>query len=161
LTFEELFAGRNMDVDQMKARIKRTAEEVGLPMGNRNRTYNSRLAQELGKWAEFKAKGDAYHSAVFYAYFVDGKNIAEPQVLVDVADSIGLSAAAASDVLKERTFSEPVDRDWSRSCGMGITAVPTFVMGKRVLVGAQPYDALAKLAIASGALKKNKFVHNR
>ena len=145
----------------MKARIKRTAEEVGLPMGDRNRTYNSRLAQELGKWAEFKAKGDEYHSAVFCAYFVDGKNIAEPQVLIEVADSIGLSAATASDVLKERTFSESVDRDWSRSYGMGITAVPTFVMGQRVLVGAQPYDALAKLAIGSGALKKNKFVCTR
>jgi predicted DsbA family dithiol-disulfide isomerase len=139
----------------MKARIKRTAKEIGLPMGDRNRTYNSRLAQELGKWAEFKAKGDEYHSAVFCAYFVDGKNIAEPQVLIEVADSIGLSAAAASEVLKERTFSEAVDHDWSRSHRMGITAVPTFIMGQRVLVGAQPYEALAKLAISSGALKKN------
>ena len=103
MTFEELFAGRDIDVDQMKARIKRTAEEVGLPMGDRNRTYNSRLAQELGKWAESNAKGDAYHSAVFRAYFVDGKNIAEPQILIELTDSIGLSAETASDVLEERT----------------------------------------------------------
>jgi predicted DsbA family dithiol-disulfide isomerase len=155
LTFEELFAGRGLDIDQMKSRIKRTAKEVGLPMGDRNRTYNSRLAQELGKWAESKAKGDAYHSALFHAYFVDGKNIAEPQILIELTDSIGLPAETASDVLKERTFSGAVDDDWSRSYHMGITAVPTFVAGDLVLVGAQPYEALEKLMIVSGALKKH------
>jgi predicted DsbA family dithiol-disulfide isomerase len=39
-------------------------------------TYNSRLAQELGKWVETRGKGDQYHDAVFQAYFVDGKNLA-------------------------------------------------------------------------------------
>jgi len=39
--------------------------------------YNSRLAQELALWSESKNRGDEFHAAVFKAYFVDSKNIAE------------------------------------------------------------------------------------
>ncbi|NIP49262.1 MAG: dithiol-disulfide isomerase, partial [Gammaproteobacteria bacterium] len=52
-------------------------------------TYNSRLAQELGKWAEQMEKGDAFHDAVFKAYFADGLNIADANILADIANSIG------------------------------------------------------------------------
>ncbi len=83
LTLEELFRGRNSDMDEMMARLKRVAREEGLPLGDRRRTYNSRLAQELGKWAEEKGRGEDFHAAVFRAYFADGKNIGKQQVLAD------------------------------------------------------------------------------
>ena len=91
LTLEELFAGRNIDIPQAMARLKKVAEELGLPLGERKKTYNSRLAQELGKWAETKGKGDEFHDAVFRAYFVDGKNIAKADVLVGAGRSSGAS----------------------------------------------------------------------
>jgi predicted DsbA family dithiol-disulfide isomerase len=72
LTLEELFAGRDIDIPSAMARLKKVARELDLPWGERKKTYNSRLAQELGKWAETKGKGDEYHDAVFRAYFVDG-----------------------------------------------------------------------------------------
>ena len=84
LTLEELFAGRSMDIDQMMERLRRVALEEGLPLGERKKTYNSRLAQELGKWAEAQGQGDRFHRAAFRAYFVDGKNIAEIPILVDL-----------------------------------------------------------------------------
>jgi len=105
-------------------------------------TYNSRLAQELGKWAESQGTGDAFHDEVFRAYFVDGKNIASQSVLADLASAVGLSGEAAMKVLVDRTFQAPVDKDWARSRQMGITAVPTFVMNNEGLVGAQPYPVM-------------------
>jgi predicted DsbA family dithiol-disulfide isomerase len=41
--------------------FKSAAKELDLPWGERKKSYNSRIAQELGKWAETKGKGDTYH----------------------------------------------------------------------------------------------------
>ena len=49
MTLEALFAGQPVDIPAILARLKRVAGELGLPFGDRPMTYNSRLAQELGK----------------------------------------------------------------------------------------------------------------
>jgi predicted DsbA family dithiol-disulfide isomerase len=142
LTLEELFADRSVDVKQIMAHLKRVADDEGLPFGQRKKTFNSRLAQELGKWAESEGRGEAFHKAVFRAYFVEGKNIGKIHVLVEVAQKVGLSENEARKVLEKRDFREAIDLDWSRSRALGVTAVPTFLMGQRTLVGAQPYGKL-------------------
>ena len=80
-------------------RLKQVAAELRLPWGMRTRTYNSRRAQELGKWAESLGKGDEFHLAVFRAYFADGKNIADISVLKEIAGTIGLDRQIAGPVL--------------------------------------------------------------
>ena len=138
----ELFAGRDLDLDAMYVRMKGLMDEEGLPYGRRTHTYNSRLAQELGKWADTQPGGEAIHDALFRAYFVDGKNIADVDTLLSVAASVGLSAEAARVVLEQRTFSQSVDEDWMKSKQYGITGVPTFVAGGYGVTGAQPYATL-------------------
>ena len=138
----------------MKARVKKAADEEGLPFGERVRTFNSRLAQELGKWAESNGRGDSFHHAVFKAYFADGINIAKIPELVDIAVSVGLPREESEAVLAKRAFKADVDEDWSLSQKNGITAIPTFVMNKEKLVGAQPYEALTELIEAKGVKKR-------
>src|SRR5512137_223984 len=140
MTLEELFAGKPIDIKKAVARLKQVADELGLPLARRKKTYNSRLAQELAKWAESQGKKDSFHEAVFRAYFVDGKNIAKVDELAMLAKSIGLSEKEARSVLESRTFKETVDADWSRSHKLGITGVPTFVIGNQAIVGFQPYE---------------------
>jgi predicted DsbA family dithiol-disulfide isomerase len=108
-------------------------------------TYNSRNAQELGKWAEAQGRADAFHQAVFQAYFVDGHNIAKPEVLQKIAQRVGLDGKQALNVLDRRSYKEAVDCDRQRAMQMGINAVPTFRMNGRILVGAQSDDALYRL----------------
>ena len=95
LTLEELFAGRNVDVPRIQQRLKRVADSLGLPLAGRTKTYNSRLAQELGKWAESEGAGDRFHHAVFRAYFAEKQNIARVDELVGLAASVGLPADVA------------------------------------------------------------------
>ncbi|MDF1593110.1 MAG: DsbA family protein [Desulfobacterales bacterium] len=149
LLLTDLFAGRSVDIHQMMTRLKQVAGEEGLPLGDRTKTYNSRLAQELGKWAEEKGKGEAYHQAVFHAYFADGRNIGDISTLLDLVKGVGLPLVEATEVLQNRTFQHAVDRDWARSKAMGVTAVPTFFFGGQSLVGAQPYLALERLVGSS------------
>ena len=129
------------------ARLNRVAMEEGLPFGRREKTYNSRLAQELGKWAESEDKGEPFHKAAFYAYFADGINIVRISNLVKLAAQVGLSSQEAQRVLEKRIFKDAVDSDWKRSRELGVTAVPTFMMNRKAVVGAQPYDVLERFLV--------------
>ena len=87
----DLFAGRNLDLRSMHAQMKARMTAEGLPYGERTMTYNSRLAQELGKWADTQPGGEAIHDALFRAYFVEALDISQPAVLLDIAERAGLS----------------------------------------------------------------------
>jgi predicted DsbA family dithiol-disulfide isomerase len=154
LTLEELFAGRPVDMGAMMARLKGAAESAGLPMGERKKTYNSRLAQELAKWAESNEKGDQFHEAVFRAYFVDNTNIGKLDELVKLAKATGLPAEEARSVLESRRFGDAVDQDWQRCRALGITAVPTFMINSQQVVGAQPYEVLERLVKDQGVKRR-------
>jgi predicted DsbA family dithiol-disulfide isomerase len=153
ITLEKLFAGKPINIKKAMARLKQVADELGLPLGERKKTYNSRLAQELAKWAESEGKGDPFHEAVFRAYFIDGKNIGRVDELVALAKSIGLPGEKARSVLKLRTFKEAVDSDWLRSHALGITGVPTFVVDQQTTVGFQPYEELEQFLKTCGIRK--------
>jgi len=118
--------------------------EAGLTYGERSRTYNSRLAQELAKWADTQNGGAAIHNALFRAYFVEDRNLALTEILIDIAAGIGLNAEAAEQVLEQRSFSPLVDRDWQMARELGITGVPTFLARSQALVGCQPYQVLER-----------------
>jgi len=49
-SLQELFAGRGYDIPKLQAQMRARMQAEGLPYGDRKMTYNSRLAQELGKW---------------------------------------------------------------------------------------------------------------
>jgi predicted DsbA family dithiol-disulfide isomerase len=144
-SLEELFAGRGYDMPKMQAQMRARMAAEGLPYGERKMTYNSRLAQELGKWADGQPGGEAIHDALFRAYFVDGRNIGDAEVLLEIAQSVGLPREQAKEVLEKRTFKDAVDADWQKARDYGITGVPTFVAGRQGVVGAQPYETLEQL----------------
>ena len=144
-SLEDLFRGRGYDVAKMQAQMRARMQAEGLPYGERRMTYNSRLAQELGKWAESQPGGEAIHDALFRAYFVDSKNISDPDTLISIAESVGLDPRQAREVIEKRTHKDAVEADWEKSRRYGVTGVPTFVIGNRGVVGAQPYEALEEL----------------
>lgn len=145
IPLEELFRGRGYDIEAMKQRMSALMIEENLAYGNRSHTYNSRLSQELAKWGESFPEGDALNLKLFEAYFAEGRNLAEPEVLLDVAEVAGLPLETAEEVIRQRSFRDAVDTDWKRAHELGVTGVPTFVSGNRGLVGAQPYEALVQL----------------
>ena len=127
-------------------RMKVNMDREGLPYNTERRwSYNSRLAQELAKWAETKGKAEEITNALFRAYFVDVKNIGKADVLSKIAEANDLPADEAIDVLLSRKFKDAVDEDWRRCAALGVNAVPTFLAGRYLMVGAQPYEELERL----------------
>ena len=150
----ELYAARGADPEAMYQRMKGLMDAEGLPYGKRTHTYNSRMAQELGAWADTLPDGEKLHDALYRAYFVDARNIGDVDVLLEIVAAVGLDVEGARAVLEGRDFSETVDADWTRSRAIGVTGVPTFVAGGYGVVGAQPYETLEKLVEQAGAKRK-------
>lgn len=140
----ELFKGREAGLEGFRTRMKSLMAEAGLPYGDRTMTYNSRLAQELGKWADTQSGGDAIHDRLYRAYFVDNINLSDIDELVDIADSIGLDSSKARQVIEQGEFKQAVDDDWRRAHHAGVTGVPTFACKDLMVVGCQPYEILER-----------------
>ncbi len=153
---KDLFAGRGLDLDAMHTSMKARMDAEGLPYNRRTHTYNTRLAQELAKWADSQPGFEPIHEALYKAYFVEARNIGDVDVLIDIARSVGLDADEAREVLTNRTFKALIDADWQKARLYGITGVPSFVAGKYKVVGAQPYDVLAEQLRAAGAQPRDR-----
>lgn len=146
MELSRLFAGRERVISEMEEQLARQAVAEGLPLlARRTRTYNSRLAQELGKWAELRGLGGEYRRAVYQAYFVDGVNIAREEELLRICQAVGLPEEEARGVLGARDFAAAVDADWQRSRDLRVTAVPTHLHGARRLEGFAPYADFVRL----------------
>jgi len=137
--------GQPVNVQAMMDRLRQAAEELDLPVRDRARVYNSRRATELGKWAEAQGRGDAFHDAIFRAYFAEGLNISDVAVLREACSHLDLDPDEAERVLAQGEYGTSVDDDWDYSRRLGVTAVPTFLAAGRSVVGAQPYEVLERL----------------
>jgi predicted DsbA family dithiol-disulfide isomerase len=149
------YAQRGLDPEAMYQQMKARMDAEGLPYGRRTHTYSSRLAQELGKWADTQPGGEALHDALYKAYFVDARNIGDPGILVELAESVGLDGNEARRIIDERVFKLEIDADWQKSASYGVTGVPTFVAARYGVVGAQPYETLVQLVERAGAAKRS------
>lgn len=153
MALKDLFKGRESQLEGFQRQIREVASREGLPYGDRTMTYNSRMAQELGSWADslsnqadgfLSGKADLLHDLIYRAYFVENQDISNRGVLLDLASKAGFDREKAERVLVERTESEKIDRDWLRARNMGITGVPTFFSADLVVVGCQSYDILMR-----------------
>ncbi len=139
----------------MVQRLKQLMDAEGLPFGaDRFMTFNSRLAQELAKWGEGKPESEQLNMALYQAYFVDGLNIGDVDVLLRVVKQVELDVDEAREVLEKRAFQEAVDQDWQHARSVGVSSVPTFAVGMTGVVGAQPYEQLVGLMEHVGAEKR-------
>lgn len=154
-TLQDMFGTGPEDIEAKNTQMRGLMAAEGLPYNDRSHTFNSRLAQEIGTWAETQPGGNAIHDKFFEAYFVDGKNVADIEVIIDIVKSVGLDEAEARAVIAERRFKDAVDADWEKSRAYGVTGVPTFVSKGQGLVGAQPYEALEQLMAAAGVEKRD------
>ena len=139
---EAKFGGKENAV-KVYARIAEAAEAAGLRIDFSaiDRTPNTIDAHRLIHWAGLEGRQTAAVSRLFKAYFEDGRDIGDREVLLDIAQGIGLDAE-----LIRRLFDSDADLDDirardERARQRGVTGVPTFVLANQhVLPGAQPTD---------------------
>ncbi len=155
ILLEQVFAGSQIDIKIIKDKFKKMADDLDLPSCELKKIYNSTLAQELGFWAKSFNKEDEYHDAAFRAFYAQGKNISDKQILVKIAETIGLQGEKAAWHLDMRTFKPQVEKDWKLARDLELVAAPTYIINKSKLVGAHPYEKLQKFVESNGAKRRD------
>ena len=133
----DLFRCSQEELNQKNSMMKKLMNEENLEYNFREYTYNSRLAQELGYWAQLKYKNDIIHDELYKSYFIDKKNVYEIDILLNATSRAKLPQQEAKEILEKRTYRDVIDKHWEYSYKTGITSVPTYILGTRYLVGAQ------------------------
>ena len=122
------------------------AEERGMVLRLPPVQPRSRKAFEAAEFARFKGRFDPMHRALFQAFFEDGRDLADRDVLLDIARAVGLGERELSEALESGRFAPKVVSDQRLAREIGITGVPALLIsaGRNVylLGGAQPYDAI-------------------
>lgn len=122
------------------------AERLGVTMQLPPLQPRSRRAHEAAHWAHGEGRFDEYHTEVFRAFFERGEDIGNLDVLVSLADKIGLPGEPLRAALQRRTFEPAVLRDERDAHEMGLSGVPAFVADRRVATtGVQPVEHLRQL----------------
>lgn len=137
---ESKFGGKEAAV-KAYAPVAEAAEKAGLVINFEaiKTTPNTLNAHRLIHWAGLEQKQTFIVSALFKAYFVEGCDIGDVDVLADIAESAGLDRAVMHRLLVSDADQQEIsDRD-AHSRKMGINSVPTFVVAQQHAVpGAQP-----------------------
>lgn len=135
---------------QAKEGLEALGRKNGLRMTFNDKSKHSRLALEGSKFAEEHGLGNEYHDAVFAAQFQEQKNINDPEVLIELADRIGLNKDEFRKALVTRKHQQAVLQDVEEAYQLGIHTVPWYIVEGRSIYGAQTYEALAKLLEGEG-----------
>ncbi|MCV6824380.1 MULTISPECIES: DsbA family oxidoreductase [Halocynthiibacter] len=103
-------------------------------------------AHRLIHWAGLEGKQTPVVSALFGAYFVDGRDISDIDVLADIADGVGMDAAVVRRLLEGDQDIEDIRERDAHSRKMGVSGVPCFIVAQQHAVpGAQPPETWAKV----------------
>jgi predicted DsbA family dithiol-disulfide isomerase len=120
-------------------------------MSKRSRIYNTFDAHRLLHWAELEGRQHALKQALFAAYFTEGRNPSDREVLIDVAMQAGLDPVRAREILESSAYAEDVREREQFYTQHGIQAVPSVIVNNKYLIqGGQPVEvfeeALRKIA---------------
>jgi predicted DsbA family dithiol-disulfide isomerase len=109
------------------------------------RTPNTLAAHRL-VWFQQRSGGDtaALVDAVFKAYFGDGRDIGDLQILADIAEGSGLDRAATLKFLESGEGVDEIVRAEADARADGVVSVPTVDIGQQRVTGAQPVDVFAQ-----------------
>ncbi|MGY9039976.1 MAG: DsbA family oxidoreductase [Rhodobacterales bacterium] len=144
---EGKFGGKDGAV-RAYAPVVEHAEKAGLKINFEamQRTPNTLNAHRLIHWAGIEGRQTAAVSALFKAYFVDARDIGDAEVLADIADGIEMDASVVTRLLATDEDMDVIRKRDAHSREMGISSVPTFIVGGRHAVpGAQPPELWKKV----------------
>ncbi|HET7409865.1 MAG TPA: DsbA family oxidoreductase [Paracoccaceae bacterium] len=130
------------------ARIEAAAADAGIEMNFDRipRTPNTMDAHRLIRWSRATGHQSDLVERLFAAYFAQGRDISNHEVLLDAAGSVGMEREVVERLLSGEADREQLHEEEAAARQMGVNGVPCFVLGGRyVLQGAQPVETWTKV----------------
>lgn len=148
-TYESLAKKFGKTIEQAKEMtegVAQHARSVGLEYNFDDMVEaNTLAAHRLVKWAETHGKDGELTEQLMHQYFIEAKNVGDHQVLVEVAESIGLPQEEAKKVVESDEFMGQVQLDIAKAGQIGVQGVPFFVVNRKYAIsGAQPVEAFVE-----------------
>ncbi|MFJ8460374.1 DsbA family protein [Lysinibacillus xylanilyticus] len=158
-TYEYLANKYGMTLEKAKEMaqgVAARAKEVGLDYNfDKLMEENTLKAHRLVKWAEQQGDVTALVEALLRNYFIEAKRIGQDDVLIDIAEQVGLNREEVTKVLSSDDFKTEVETDIQEGLHLGVQGVPFFVLNRKYgISGAQPQavfeETLRKVAEEEG-----------
>jgi predicted DsbA family dithiol-disulfide isomerase len=128
-------------IAEAQAMIRERGESVGFTFGKRERVYNTFDAHRLLHWAGIEGKQVPLKLALLRAYHGEGKDTSDHEMLVEAAQSVGLDASQAREVLESGQYADEVRAEEHEYQAAGIQSVPAIVFNQQYLIsGGQPVE---------------------
>jgi len=134
---------------RMMENLERMGKADGIVFSERTFTTNSHKALLLAEAAREEGPEvfEALNEGLFRAYFTEGRNIGDPGVLREVAEAAGVPSGRVGQAWSDGSYEERLTRDHAAAAGIGITAIPTFIVdGRWIIEGAVPVEMLREVA---------------
>lgn len=151
--FMQKFGGTDQ-IEAVYAPVRAAGDAVGIPFAfeKRVRIPNTARSHALIFWAQQQGRGDAMVEALFNAYFVEGRDIGENEVLADVAAAAGLDRELVTARLMSGYDLEAIRVVSRRARDLGLSGVPCFIINRKfAVVGAQDPDIFLDLFVRAEA----------
>ena len=132
---------------EARARLTRIGAELGFAFAysDASRMVNTFAAHQLLDWAEDQGRQTPLKLALFAAYFTEGRDVSDREVLSEVAEAAGLNPDAAREVLETGSHAARVRQKQKFWTDAGIRSVPSMVFaGRYLLTGAQGEETYAE-----------------
>lgn len=124
------------------------SQELGVEMHIPPVQPRTRLAHEAVAWADTQGRMGEMANAIFTAFFRDGRDIGQIDVLCDIGLSVGLDPVELRAVLADRRMADQVSEGLDLAQRYQITAVPTFIVGNRFMLRGLVSEEQLKRAIS-------------
>lgn len=131
------------DAKRMNDHVTQIAAKVGLTYHmDKAIVANSFNAHRFSHFALQHGKQNEAEEKLFFAYFTEGKNIDDFNVLIQLGADLGLDALKLRTALEKETYADDVRADVDEASQLGITGVPFFVFNRKYAIsGAQDSEA--------------------
>jgi predicted DsbA family dithiol-disulfide isomerase len=121
------------------------AERMGVPIQLPPVQPRSRLAFEGAEFARDAGKLNEYTRAVHEAFFQQGQDIGQEDMLIDTARQVGLDADGFTAALRDHRYLDRVIEQEREAQAIGINSVPSVIIGNYLVPGAVPFESLQQL----------------
>ena len=123
-------------------------------LARRERIPNTRKALAVAERARDLGRLHPFRRAAMEAYWRHGRDLEDDEVLAACAREAGIDPAEALSAPVDPRLRARVDAMGEEAVRDGVTGIPTFLVGRRRVVGCQPYEVLAAAAEAEGAVRR-------
>jgi predicted DsbA family dithiol-disulfide isomerase len=137
---------KGYDLSSFHEQLRARGEEVGVVFGNRTLLSNSRSALMASEYARDLGQYDSFHENIFHAYFTEGLDIGNLDVIAAVAGKSGLDEKETRSAVLDSRYKSRLNEARKEGQLLSLTGVPMFIVeNKYKIVGAQPIEVFRNL----------------